>query len=92
MQADLKYHPVAYFLKDIIKELKNLDCETFALSLVDEKYENNKITQELNAKIGLLDNTLALQSDVINKLHDQLNSLADLQKNMLSKILNLLCL
>ena len=47
LSADLKYHPVAYFLKDIIKELKNLDCETFGLSLVDDKYENNKITQEL---------------------------------------------
>ena len=46
LSADLKYHPVAYFLKDIIKELKNLDCETFGLSLVDEKDENNKITQE----------------------------------------------
>ena len=64
-------------------ELKEL-LKSKDQKVIDLQDQHGKITQELNAKIGLLDNTLALQSDVINKLHDQLNSLADLQKNMLS--------
>ena len=80
LSADLKYHPVAYFLKDIIKELKNLDCETFGLSLVDEKDENNKITQELKENFSHWINVKNFDDNKIKELikEKKINILIDL--------------